>query len=735
VGGGRSAARQDPVCTARTAMRICVAGVTGRATELDVQDDDSVQDLKAQLEKQLGVSPAHQRLFCQGLLMGRGKTMSDFNIEVGAQLQLVVHEPRAPRPEQLGLDRAIADLVAKQEAMRHRWHTLHEDQMELRAVQDDLARRNSAGKLKSKVKINVGGVTVTTTRATLTHFPDSKLAALFSGRWDALLLRDSKKRVFIDQNVECFRVLVTFLIDRQAAGPEEPYEVPSVRSDLQPAMDRMLVHFGLHRLFTAPSSDSQEGVPPAAAARRHAFLAPEVAQPEPEVAQPANPVFVEVVEVRRAGEELILPAWTIDHIMHAEFGVPGQADQSVDVTEVVCATVGADGSLRIQATAQDLGISDPSDGLESSLTVTYAACQLWEQEPFDVATRAVQAAAADEQAVLRAAISQHERSKRAFEQERAWIERYYAAKQPVPELPELVELDVLGERICVRRTTLTLCAESALARRFGGPAAPEDVDDDDSDDSDDSDGAAELIQADPRCFGKIVDQLRLIALAPPGEPPPSPEVEEHERERYERTVRTFFGGMEDFLQTRGVYVPLGQPPFEVDRTQILTSEEMKRTLLGMLPDGTQKLRWLLDSTGGTTAARFDSAVKGQGAFLVVVREKSNQWVFGAFCAEEFGSKSGWHASPGAFLFTLGNVSGSPVKLVQSRQQIAVHFGSCGCHFCNTSQFVTFCSNSCGTGTFDTIAPGYAQAAINNATLNGVANAQHVPDHIEVFAVS
>eukprot|EP01047_Picozoa_sp_COSAG01_P113935 COSAG01_NODE_42626_length_438_cov_0.710914_1_plen_78_part_10 len=78
-------------------MRICVTEVTGKATELDVQDDDSVEHLKAQLERLLGVAAPHQRLFFRGHLMGRGKTMSDFNIETGAPLQLMVHEPRAPR--------------------------------------------------------------------------------------------------------------------------------------------------------------------------------------------------------------------------------------------------------------------------------------------------------------------------------------------------------------------------------------------------------------------------------------------------------------------------------------------------------------------------------------------------------------------------------------------------------------------------------------------------------------
>jgi hypothetical protein len=72
-------------------MYISVAGITGRLTEIDVQDDDSVEHLKAQLERELNVAAAHQQLFWLGQRIERGETtMSDLNIEVGAMFQLVV---------------------------------------------------------------------------------------------------------------------------------------------------------------------------------------------------------------------------------------------------------------------------------------------------------------------------------------------------------------------------------------------------------------------------------------------------------------------------------------------------------------------------------------------------------------------------------------------------------------------------------------------------------------------
>jgi hypothetical protein len=55
-----------------------------------------------------------------------------------------------------------------------------------------------------QIKLNVGGVGVAVKRSVLTLFPDSKLAALFSGRWDKKLLRDKKNRIFLDVDPVCF---------------------------------------------------------------------------------------------------------------------------------------------------------------------------------------------------------------------------------------------------------------------------------------------------------------------------------------------------------------------------------------------------------------------------------------------------------------------------------------------------------------------------------------------------
>ena len=109
---------------------------------------------------------------------------------------------------------------------------------------------------------------------------------------------------------------------------------------------------------------------------------------------------------------------------------------------------------------------------------------------------------------------------------------------------------------------------------------------------------------------------------------------------------------------------------------------MARTLGEMMPAG----RWgarrlgerLHSSASQFDSAKFEGAVMGQGAFLVLLREASTGYVFGFYSHEEYGPKGrGWQAaSRESFLFTLGNVAGPPLKLMHGGEG-QVHFGGCG----------------------------------------------------------
>eukprot|EP01045_Picozoa_sp_COSAG04_P031289 COSAG04_NODE_5739_length_1506_cov_1.019190_1_plen_276_part_10 len=73
---------------------------------------------------------------------------------------------------------------------------------------------------------------------------------------------------------------------------------------------------------------------------------------------------------------------------------------------------------------------------------------------------------------------------------------------------------------------------------------------------------AAFVEAEPNpyCFKKIVDQLRLIAIAVPGDPPPAPIVAKHEEQNFEVAMQSYFAGHEDFVQTKGEFRPAGSEP-------------------------------------------------------------------------------------------------------------------------------------------------------------------------------
>eukprot|EP01046_Picozoa_sp_COSAG06_P000075 COSAG06_NODE_3_length_43832_cov_136.908399_10_plen_378_part_00 len=148
-----------------------------------------------------------------------------------------------------------------------------------------------------------------------------------------------------------------------------------------------------------------------------------------------------------------------------------------------------------------------------------------------------------------------------FEEEKVWVKRYLKAEEggARPAVPEVVELSVgaIGERLTVRHSTLMLCPESALARQFdaevwgAAATAGDDDDSDDSDDDDDDDGGVS-IEADPYCFRKLVDQLRMRAIAEAGDPPPSPVVTKSKEDPFARLLDYYFPGeLRTFVMSEG----------------------------------------------------------------------------------------------------------------------------------------------------------------------------------------
>ena len=132
--------------------------------------------------------------------------------------------------------------------LEDRWLEVENGYQDLEAEKDALAEKNggtNAAADSDILDINAGGQIVRVTRGTLTQIKGSRLEALFSGRWEKQLHRDSKGRIFLDVNPTCFKCIVDYLNECKIAPPENPPELPRVDAENQIFLDCLLTAFGL----------------------------------------------------------------------------------------------------------------------------------------------------------------------------------------------------------------------------------------------------------------------------------------------------------------------------------------------------------------------------------------------------------------------------------------------------------------------------------------------------------
>ena len=78
------------------------------------------------------------------------------------------------------------------------------------------------------MEINAGGKNVSARRGVLCQLKGTKFEAIFSGRWDKKLLKDSSGRIFLDVNGDSFQAIVDYLNELAISGEED---VPTLPSD------------------------------------------------------------------------------------------------------------------------------------------------------------------------------------------------------------------------------------------------------------------------------------------------------------------------------------------------------------------------------------------------------------------------------------------------------------------------------------------------------------------------
>jgi len=130
-----------------------------------------------------------------------------------------------------GLDDMKRKLTSRIDELKQKKEQIAKEYGNIDAAHEDL------------IEINAGGRVIAAKRSTLTQLEGTRLAGLFSGRWDKKLQRDSHGRIFLDVNPICFQAIVDYLTEMLISSEDSPPEQPSVDNEHEYILQQQLKLF------------------------------------------------------------------------------------------------------------------------------------------------------------------------------------------------------------------------------------------------------------------------------------------------------------------------------------------------------------------------------------------------------------------------------------------------------------------------------------------------------------